>query len=217
MFKLIKRLVVITACGLLATSIACGGDDSPVQGRPLGDAGHLADGDATPADTLTSIEASMPVIDASRPDIDPSDPAYCARSSDCYVFPSDCCSGNCATDLLPLSGVGRSGYFRSCTERGCTPCVVAPRWIPRCIDNRCDIIDLDTSSDGACIVDADCELRWGTRCCHPCAPVTDAQLVSTARTAIFCAPDDLCDPCRHPDFPAGATAVCREGRCKVQR
>jgi hypothetical protein len=213
----IKRLPEITAYGLLASWLACGTDPSPANNDgSFEDAGHVADADASHADT-TPIDVSAPAIDASRPDSDPPDPAYCARSSDCYVLPSDCCSGNCVTHLVSMSGIGRSGYFQFCTERGCRPCVVEPRWIPRCIDHRCGIVDLDTSSDGACIVDVDCELRWGTRCCHPCAPVLDTELVSTARTAIFCAADDVCDPCRHPDFPAGATAVCREGRCKVQR
>jgi hypothetical protein len=219
--KSIKRLVAITACGLLATWTACGTNDSQVdRGQAVEDAGDVGT-DAFPADTTTPIDVSIAEIKDSRgdshPDIDTSDPSFCTRSSDCYVFPSDCCSGNCATDLVPISGIELRVYFRSCTERGCTPCVADPRWIPRCTGNRCGIIDLDTSSDSACTVDADCELRWGTRCCHPCAPVPDTALVSTARTAIFCASGDVCDPCRHPDFPAGATAVCRDGRCKVQR
>jgi hypothetical protein len=175
--------------------------------------GDISD-DATP-DVAPPIDTSDPAIDASRPDIDPSESAYCTRSSSCYVYASDCCLSDCTANLVLMSGVEVRGYFQSCMARGCTPCVVGPQWIPRCIDNRCAIVDLDSSAFSACGVDADCELRWGTRCCDPCRPNPDTDLVSTARTAIFCAPDDFCDPCAPRPFPAGATAVCISGRCKV--
>jgi hypothetical protein len=224
MSRVTARLVRVAAWCLAAGWIACGSDDSSVDnGRAPRDAGHFDSVDeapvdvSAPIDALAPIDSSVPPIDASGSDGDASYVDSCMRSSECYVFPSDCCASSCATDLVPMSGVGRAGYFRSCNERGCQSCVVEPRWIPRCIDRRCSIVDLETSSDSACSVDSDCELRWGNRCCHPCGSVSETQLVSAARTAVFCAPDDYCDPCRQQDFPMGATAVCRDGRCQIQR
>jgi hypothetical protein len=143
---------------------------------------------------------------------------FCVRSSQCYVFPDDCCQTDCTAIVpVPMNGAGRREYFQFCSARNCMACVIGPETVPLCIDNRCSFVDLGSSSLSACRADQDCTLRWGTGCCWPCQPTRATDLVAVARTAEFCAPEDRCDPCGIPPFPDGASAVCIEGRCRVQR
>ena len=153
---------------------------------------------------------------ADRPDS--LDTTLCVRSSDCYVFPDDCCQTDCtAIVAVPMNGAGRREYFQSCSERNCKACVIGPETVPLCVDNRCSFVDLGSSSLSACRVDQDCKLRWGSACCPPCHPDSATDLAAVAQTAEFCAPDDRCDPCGVPPFPDGASAICFAGHCRVQR
>ncbi len=207
-----RALTTVALGSLVLLSMACGSDSSS------------AELDSGGSDVWTDVDGStldaMGTLDSLAPPTDVSDPTYCARTSDeCYIFPEDCCNLDCATTALrPVSGGGgRGDYFRSCIERGCTPCRISAEWVPRCVDHHCTIVDLGSSAFSACMVNEDCELRWGSRCCELCHPDPVTDLVSAARTAAFCEPDDGCDPCGLAPYPLGTSAICVDGRCKVQR
>jgi hypothetical protein len=207
-----RRLLATVPGWLVVHTMACGTASPPVAiDGGSSDGGEGAD--------VSAVDSSGP-LDSLGPTADAFDPTFCTRTSDdCYIFPEDCCNSDCATaTLIPVSGGGgRGDYFRSCMERGCTPCAVSSEWVPRCIGNHCTIVELGSSSFSACSTNEDCQLRWGSRCCELCHPNAATDLVSAARTAAFCEPDDGCDPCLPPPFPQGVGAICVDGHCKVQR
>ena len=193
---------------LAIAATACGADDSK----------NLADGGVPDDGRGEDVGQDAGDRDVRQDLLDSSDPSFCTRSSECVVRPDDCCQANCERSALNvMNGVGFRNFIRSCLDRGCMPCRVSARWVPRCVENRCTIVDLDSSSFSACRTQADCQLRWGTACCELCLADAAFDLVSVSTSAAFCAPDDTCDPCRQPPFPATARAVCVDEHCEVQQ
>ena len=152
------------------------------------------------------------------PDAPASDPTFCTHSRECGVRPIDCCQPDCGENAIAASnGAGYRDFVKSCFDRGCTACRVSARWVPRCVNGRCAVIDLEASPQSACLADEDCELRWGTGCCPKCQPEPVLDLVSVSWSASFCEPGDGCDPCTSPPLPTAARAVCVNDHCKVQK
>jgi hypothetical protein len=217
LFMLLTRGATVVLGWFVLHSTGCGTEDHPPATVNDGGSGGGQSADVFEnGDTSTEDSRTRP---DSVPGIDSSDPTSCAGSMECDVVPKDCCNIDCATtELIPVSAAAIRDYFRSCTQRGCTPCPVSAEWVSRCINNRCSVVDLGSSSFSVCKINDDCKLRWGSRCCDLCHPNLATDLVSVARAAMFCDPDyGGCDPCSLAPFPEGATAVCLDGHCSVQR
>lgn len=194
----VKGARKIGLAGLALAILACGGQDASTS----------ANGGILPDGSSEDIAQDVP---------DSQDRAFCTRTSECVVLPADCCRSDCGEGaIVGTNGLGARDFASSCLGRGCTQCRVSARWAPRCVDGRCVVIDLDTSPQSACRADADCQLRWGSACCDKCFPDPAFDLVSVSRSASFCAPDDICDPCSLPPFPTTARVVCTAEHCKVQ-
>jgi hypothetical protein len=195
---------LITCLGLFA--LACGTHDDTTPRRD--DAG-------VNADIADDGYVGTDVGDAGGDSVDP---LFCTRSGECFLRPEDCCGKDCSLDaLITRNNAGFQGYLLRCAQRGCTPCHVSARWVPQCVEHRCTIVDLETSSISACRTDSDCKLRWEATCCEQCNADPDFDLVSVSQSSVFCAAGDNCDPCKLSPFPPQARAVCVNEHCQVQK
>lgn len=183
--------------------------------------GHVTSGSgsssATVATTATLRTSSM---SASAPD------ATCQRLRDCRVMARGCCppcrdvnqGGETRYKPAVFSHAQLAERQRQCVNKApkcvkCSESGLESSYLPQCVDQRCEMLDVRTSAMSACEADADCLLE-PPRCCG-CRGLPVA--VSRSGYANFrhtvCDPGVRCAACAKPAYE-GLSATCVHGHCR---
>lgn len=179
--------------------------------------------DAATGDAATRTDSGVRTDSGAAADAGPTE---CDAPSDCVVVPVSCC-GSCGratpTDFTAIARE-REGEYRGreeCATVSCPACEAPPlpQLIATCDAGRCVAIDLGTTAITACTRSEMCTLGVTASCC-PCGDIPEHELFAYSASQagalreLLCPGDFVCPPCV-PFFPAGAAAVCDEGRCSV--
>jgi len=190
--------------------------------------GHTTTGSAA---SSTAVAPRAPVATArvsASAMVSSSPSETCQRTSDCRVMARGCCppcrdlneQGETRYKPAVFSQAQLAERQRQCANKTlkcakCSDSGLETSYLPQCVDQRCEMIDVRSSSMSACEVDADCVLR-PPRCCG-CKGQPVA--VSMSGQALFrqtvCEAGVKCRACQIPNYE-GLSAACVNGHCTRQ-
>jgi hypothetical protein len=160
--------------------------------------------------------------DAGGPDY-----AACGPSDECIPVPKGCCEP-CSVQLDQFQAIAAKNAdivqkTKNCDGVACPGCIGLDlgNVAARCVQGRCQLFDVRKEPNvSKCGTDADCVLRYGSRCCWSCTSEDVIAITKDAEQALrsMVCPANGPPPCPRcaPQPDPNKTAYCNAGSCAVK-